>query len=423
LNIVYLAPFAFSPKATVSARMLPMAAALVQRGHAVTILIPPYDNLGDSGKVWAHERVKLENMIVRQRTSDVRRQLSLARQLAKRTRQLKPDLIHVFKPIGPGALAMWLLKQSSITNHQSQIPTLVDNDDWEGRGGWLDVNPYPALQKRVLAWQERWALQHADAITAASDVLVLRSQELIEPQQKPILLLPNGPDEALHNQVAQAESKRDSLRTQFGWANKQVVIYAGTVPNGHDMDMAVQAIRSNLTEGRTRRLESLRGLERRLHFVIIATGDGLPSLRAAIEQADIGEHVEWHGYMPHAQLIERLVAADVAIYPYRDTNINRAKCSGKVIDYMACAKPIVVSDVGMNRRYLQHEVSGLLTLPGDSAAFSAALGQLLAHPHEAQRMGHAAQQRLWQQFGWGARVRTLEHLYEEERQKLWAKRM
>jgi len=64
MHVVYLAPFAYAPKATVSARMMPMAAALVRRGHRVTILIPPYDNPAESGRLWVHEGVQVENMLV-----------------------------------------------------------------------------------------------------------------------------------------------------------------------------------------------------------------------------------------------------------------------------------------------------------------------------------------------------------------------
>ena len=35
MRIVFVAPFAFTPKATVSARMAPLAAALVAAGHEV----------------------------------------------------------------------------------------------------------------------------------------------------------------------------------------------------------------------------------------------------------------------------------------------------------------------------------------------------------------------------------------------------
>ena len=108
------------------------------------------------------------------------------------------------------------------------------------------MNPYPALQKRVLAWQERWALRNAQAISVASHVLAQRSRELNGKPDTLIAVLPNGPDASLREQVTQAEARRNELRQQFGWATARVVMYAGTVPNGHDMDMAVRAVQQNL---------------------------------------------------------------------------------------------------------------------------------------------------------------------------------
>lgn len=400
LNIVWLAPFACAPKATVSARMMPMATALCRRGHAVTVLVPPYDNPADSGRVWERDGVRVENMRLPRVESNGYAILSLAWQMARRARRLQPDAIHVFKPVGPGALAMWLLRRWT-----PRIPILVDNDDWEGAGGWLDVNPYSAAQKRVLAWQERWCLRKARVVTCASHALIERTRLLAG--DKPMALLPNGPDNSLREKVAQAELRRDELRELFGWRNKRVLIYAGTVPLNHDLDIAVRAIAA-IRAG-------LAPVDNSpdLRWVIIATGAGLPSLQTAIQQAGLQSLTEYYGFMPHDQLIERLVAADIALYPYRDSNINRAKCSGKVIDYMACGKPMVVSDVGMNHDYLEHGVSGLLTAPGDAEAFASALAQMLRDPLQAGSLGRAAQARLWERYGWDGRVETLEAFYQQ----------
>jgi glycosyltransferase involved in cell wall biosynthesis len=402
MNLVFVAPFAFTPKATVSARMLPMAAALTRRGHHVTILIPPYDNPADSGLRWSQDGVLIENMVLHHRTrlpglaramsSAPFALLSLAIQITQRIRQLQPQAIHVFKPVGPGALAMWLLYI------RGDRRFMVDNDDWEGHGGWLDVNPYPTLQKHIMAWQEPWCLRRARAITCASDVLYTRTRSITGPQL-PVMVVPNGPNAVLHDQVAQAELRRNELRTQFGWTSGPIVIYSGTVPLNHDMDIAVVAVREALSQHAT------------LKWVLVATGDGLPSLHAAIQNAGIEQATEVHGFIPHEQLIERLVAADVAIYPYRDTNINRAKCSGKVIDYMACGKPMVLSDVGMNRVYVEDGKSGLLTKPGDAASFCTALRQLLDNRDAARELGRAAQQRLWEHFDLSKRVGELEEQY------------
>lgn len=407
MNIVYLAPFAYSPKATVSARMLPMASALARRGHRVTIVIPPYDNPADSGNAWEHEGVRLDNATMGSRKLGAGAYVGLARQLVRRAREIQPDIIHVFKPVGVAALAMWLLSQSSVLrqaqdNLQSSI--IVDNDDWEGYGGWLDVNPYPALQKRFTAWQEGWALRSAAAVTCASEVLVARTRQFRANgghDVDAIHFFPNGPDNTLRDQVTKAEARREALRAQFGWGAQPVVIYAGTIPLNHDLDIAVKAIQ-NLSG-----LTDLTGLR----WTIIATGDGIPSFKDTIARAGIEDRVEWHGFMPHAQLVERLVAADIAVYPYRDTNINRAKCSGKVIDYMACGKPMVVSDVGMNRVYLEHERSGLLTPPGDVEAFGAALFRLIEDRTFSGQLGKTAQQRIWKEFGWDERVEALEEVY------------
>ncbi|MBK8835428.1 MAG: glycosyltransferase family 4 protein [Anaerolineae bacterium] len=143
---------------------------------------------------------------------------------------------------------------------------------------------------------------------------------------------------------------------------------------------------------------------------MIATGEGLGSFRQAAGRSGVGRQIEWHGFIPTPRGHPPLVAADIAVYPYRDTNINRAKCSGKVIDYMAAGKPMVVSDVGMNRVYLTDGEHALLTPPGDGAAFGAALQRLVADPAYANSLGANAQERLWKNFAWGKRIPELEQL-------------
>jgi glycosyltransferase involved in cell wall biosynthesis len=391
VKIAFVAPFAYSPKATVSARMLPMATALTRAGHTLDILIPPYDNPGDSNRAWEHEGVRLENMSVGGKPEAARTLLDLAQQLARRVQTLAPDVVHLFKPIGISALCQWHLSGA----YAKRI--VVDNDDWEGPGGWVDVNPYSLPQKAFATWQERWSLQHASAVTCASDVLVDRTRGFRgthNDDANSVLRFPNGPDNRLRALVDAALPRRADLRERFGWRGP-IAIYTGTIPHGNDMDMAVRAVAD--TPG--------------LRWVIVASGGGIPALKQSIEAAGIAARVEWHAFMPYDALIERLVAADIALYPYRDTNINRAKCSGKIMDYMAAARPIVTSDVGMNRAYLEHGHSALLTRPGDATAFSAALRELLTNPAQAAALGAAAQARIWDLFGWDARIGELIDVY------------
>src|SRR4051812_50082897 len=43
-KIAFIAPFGLAPKATVPARALPLATALVGRGYRVQLIVPPYDD-------------------------------------------------------------------------------------------------------------------------------------------------------------------------------------------------------------------------------------------------------------------------------------------------------------------------------------------------------------------------------------------
>ncbi|MCW1968177.1 MAG: glycosyltransferase family 4 protein [Anaerolineae bacterium] len=388
MKIVFIAPFATTPKATVSARMIPIATALVAQGHQVNILIPPYDNVADSGQVWLYSGVSVENVKLGSNPNSALGYLQQANKLAARVLAIQPDVIHVFKPVGPGALAMWLLRVLK----RSTIPIFVDNDDWEGAGGWVDVNPYGWLQKQVMMWQERWCLRNAAGVTCASHALMQRTHELCTPNVPKLALFPNGPDSGLHSFIGDQERIRHTLRDFFGWGAEPVIIYVGTVPNGHDMDVAVQA------------MERVSQAHHRLRWCIIGTGDGMPSLRAMVKEANISGAVEFHSFMPHEDVLQRMVAADIALYPYRDSNINRAKCAGKVVDYMVCGKPMVVSDVGMNRVYVEHQRSGLLTQPGNVDDFAQALLWMLDNDRAARSLGEAAQQRIWDVFGWERRV-------------------
>jgi glycosyltransferase involved in cell wall biosynthesis len=51
---------------------------------------------------------------------------------------------------------------------------------------------------------------------------------------------------------------------------------------------------------------------------------------------------------------------DIGIMPVPDEPFERGKCGYKVIQYMACGKPVVASPVGANREIVRHGVDGFL---------------------------------------------------------------
>ena len=392
MNIVMLGPFAFAPKGTVSARVFYAARALVKRGHRVTILIPPYDNLADSGKQWMRDGVQMVNMVIRRVTPITPVTVALA--MARRAQAMKPDVIHVFKPIGYSGLAEHFLSESS------RVPLVLDHDDWEGRGGWADVNPYPRLWRWFFIRQEMDSIRRARAVTVASRTLQVQVWGLgLDPAR--VFYVPNGPDESLRTRPEESVQRGLQMRTELGVGDAPLAVYLGHIPHGNDLDQALDALERVLPRSPDLRL------------AILGTGDGLPTLREDVKRRGLERAVIFAGWVDHALAPDYLAAADLAIYPYRDSLINRSKCSAKIIEYMAMGLPIVASRVGQNVEYIEHGTSGLLAEPGDADSFAQMMLVMLSDPQKAKAMGAAARERVWAQFDWDRLVVTVEQAYQE----------
>jgi glycosyltransferase involved in cell wall biosynthesis len=386
-----IGPFAFKPKGTVSARAFFIARALVKRGHRVTILMPPYDNLADSGRVWEQDGVRLENMVLRR--NDAWHQLAVPARMARRAIQLEPDVIHVFKPIGYSGLVGVYLRWFS------QQLLVLDTDDWEGTGGWNDVNPYPVFWKRLFDWQERWLARHAGSVTVVSRTLQTQVWGFgVDPAR--VIYLPNGPDAGLRQQVHVSVEERAAVRARLGVGNAPFALYLGHIPHGTDLDLALEAlaqIGDRLPEAR---------------LVIAGVGDGLPGLQNQAHDLGLGDRVIFPGWIEHDQAHVYVAAAAAAVNPYRDTLINRSKCAGKVILAMAMGQAVVTSRLGQNLEYIEDGRSGLLTEPGDAGDLAQGLLAVLSDRALAAELGRNAQRRIWEKFDWDARIGEVERAYQ-----------
>lgn len=87
---------------------------------------------------------------------------------------------------------------------------------------------------------------------------------------------------------------------------------------------------------------------------------------------------------------------DMGIMPLNDGPWERGKCGYKLIQYMACAVPVVASDVGENPYIVHHGEHGFLAR--SEADWVEALGSLLDDPQRARAMGLAGRRRVEAQY-------------------------
>jgi len=416
MNVLAIGPFGLRPRGTMSVRALPMAQALAARGHTVTVLLPPWQNPEDSGRCWEEGGVRVENIPLPARIPGLFHLLTALR-LARRALALRPDVVHLFKPKAYSGLVHWLLAHLP---HARRPTLVVDTDDWEGPGGWNNLAPYTAAQRRFFAWQERWGLTHADAVTVASRALESLVWALgVEPAR--VFYVPNGVGK-------RRGERREGEMERGGAGGRDPVILLYTRFFEFPVSRVVEIFRRVREQIPAARLlvvgKGLFGEEEEL--LRLATQANLTTAHHALRNTHHAPHLTSHvsrfthdvtycGWVPPEDLPACFAQADVAIYPFDDTLVNRTKCAVKLLDLLTAGVPVVAEAVGQNREMIRHAETGWLVEPGDVPAFAQAVVRLLEDAPLRQRLGQAAARDVRERLSWERLAETVESAYGAER--------
>jgi glycosyltransferase involved in cell wall biosynthesis len=110
---------------------------------------------------------------------------------------------------------------------------------------------------------------------------------------------------------------------------------------------------------------------------------------------DLPPNVSVRRGMTYGELRDLYADAACVVLPLRDPSYPYGTEGGgltAVLEAMAMAKPIVVSDRPVFHEYLRDGESGLVVPPEDAGALAAAVRALLADPERAARLGRAARE-------------------------------
>ena len=391
MKIVFLAPFGIRPKGTVIARMLPLAVELQNIGYIVTIIAPPYTNPEDSGKVEVVRGVRLENVALPIGGKGLGA-LTIAWRMFRAAQAEEPDLVHLFKPKGYGGLAAMLL--ISLRRFGIRVPQLfVDTDDWEGRGGMNELQSYSSMEKHLFAFQEQWLSRHAVGMTVASLELNRLTQGL-GVSSNHILYLPNCVENTLNGDGSRIRQK------------------LGFLP-----DTPVLLLYTRFFEFSQNRLHRVLALIHQrvpdVQFLVVGKGrqGEEVNLVAASRQLGFAHALTMAGWVEPAEIPDYLAAADVAIYPFDDTLVNRAKCPAKLTEIIRAGVPVVADEVGQAAEYIEHGVSGMLCNPAEPEQMAEHSVNLFKNPEKRTRFSLEGIRYVYTRFNWHSAADKLDTFY------------
>jgi glycosyltransferase involved in cell wall biosynthesis len=295
-------------------------------------------------------------------------------------KRYKPDLVHVFKPKGfAGAAGSYLLLEGN--------RVVLDCDDWEGWGGWNDVKSYPWIVKEYIDRQERWMIRRSHAVTTASRVLEKRAVS-VRGDSGGVYYLPNCSG-SIANREAQAFVRSLSpaeTRRELGLPDGLLVLYSGHF--GDEPGMAL--FRSSVVR-----------VAQQTPMSLVLVGDVAGSVQIQREFHSVPNvRTYFFPQLAYQDFLRVLWASDVTAFAYPDDSVHSAKCSARIVDYMAMGKPVLTSTVGQNLEYIVNGESGVLVRPGDEEGFANGLELLLQSSELRARLGQNAETRIRSKFCW-----------------------
>jgi glycosyltransferase involved in cell wall biosynthesis len=237
----------------------------------------------------------------------------------------------------------------------------------------------------------RWAFRSVALYTSVSPALVDTFLAAGLPADR-IVLVPNGID--IDRFTPADAAGRAALRTSLGLPlDRPVIVFVGFFSADKQPRVLFDAWLRLQAAGRSDATLLFVGATNASYFEVDSTI--APAMIADATAAGVADRLRFTGVT--RDVPAQLRAADIFVLPSRREGLPVA-----LLEAMACGLPCVASRLpGSTDAIIEHGVNGVLTPPGDAAAFAEAIESLLGDAAERHRLGEAARTTIVQRYSSG----------------------
>lgn len=279
----------------------------------------------------------------------------------------KPDLIW---GISTPLTAAWAAAQVA---RRHRVPWVFEVQDlWPSFPIQMGAVPGRWLRQRLYALEKRLYQQAAHIITLSPDMSAhVRNSGISDCK---ITTLLNGTDFDLI--AACPDPAILGLRRQYSLGERQVILYAGTYGRANDIPLLIEA---------AKRLQS------RQDLCFVFTGDGYHAtlLRAAAKKFP---NIVVVPPQPRQHIFAWFRLARLSLIPFLDLPVLETNSPAKFCDSLAVGTPVIVTNQGWTRNFVEKYACGWYSPAADPAALAACVKKALSDPQaleEAGRRGKA----------------------------------
>lgn len=168
------------------------------------------------------------------------------------------------------------------------------------------------------------------------------------------------------------------LRRSHGLCGKFVASYIGTIGYAHGLEVILNAARN------------LKELQPEVLFLLVGEGAERERLQSLAEQEGL-TNIRFMGQQPRERIPSLINASDVCMVMLRKAEVFKTVIPSKMLEFMACGRPVVLGVDGQARKILEEAQAGIPIAPGDADALVQVLTELRRDPALGTRLGKNGQ--------------------------------
>lgn len=152
---------------------------------------------------------------------------------------------------------------------------------------------------------------------------------------------------------------------------------------------------------------------------IIGDGVDLPILKALAKEIGVQEYVDFKGWIDFKYIPYIISKSDIGVIPHHANEHTNTTIPNKIFDFMACGKPVIVSDARPLKRIVEETGCGVTFQAENSDDFSSKLIHLIKE-NERDQIGLRGEKAVKQIYNWERDAEKLDHIFKIVESRRWS---
>lgn len=230
---------------------------------------------------------------------------------------------------------------------------------------------------------EKAAAREADAVVTISEALKNRLVD-IGIEQKKITVIPNAVDISFF-EMPEPDLE---LKRKLGLEGRTVVGFIGSLTAYEGLDLLIQAVIDLIDQGA------------KLCLLIVGRGYAESMLKKLASSASRRDSICFAGHVPFKEIRRYYSIVDIFPFPRNNYPVCRVSPPLKVLEVMATARPVIVSDLPPLLEMVKHGKNGIVCRADHLQSLTEAIQRLYENPDERRAMGAAARKWVVENRSW-----------------------